>query len=400
MKNYKKDFTIFDTNPHLIYLDSAASALKVRYAMDAMNEYYGSNGSNVHRGAYDLAYLATNMYEGARKKVAAFLNTSEDEIVFTKGATQSINIVANHFKDHLKEGDEVIVSELEHHASLLPFMNVCQKTGATLKYVPLTKEGRITIEAFNSVLSSKTKVVSLTLVSNVLGYITPIKEIIEAAHRMKAIVVVDAAQAVSHIPIDVRDMDCDFLAFSGHKIYGPTGVGVLYGKKHLLDILEPFEFGGEMVDQVTKETATYKSSPLRLEAGTPVIGEAIGLGSALDYTLSIGYHEINSITNALKTYTISKLENIKGITLYNKGADVGIIALNVDGVHPHDIASFLDGKAKIAVRAGHHCAQLVSKFLGVSATLRISFNIYNTMSDCDLLISTILEARDFFEGGF
>lgn len=400
MKNYKKDFTIFDTNPHLIYLDSAASALKVRYAMDAMNEYYGSNGSNVHRGAYDLAYLATNMYEGARKKVAAFLNTSEDEIVFTKGATQSINIVANHFKDHLKEGDEVIVSELEHHASLLPFMNVCQKTGATLKYVPLTKEGRITIEAFNSVLSSKTKVVSLTLVSNVLGYITPIKEIIEAAHRMKAIVVVDAAQAVSHIPIDVRDMDCDFLAFSGHKIYGPTGVGVLYGKKHLLDILEPFEFGGEMVDQVTKETATYKSSPLRLEAGTPVIGEAIGLGSALDYTLSIGYHEIKSITNALKTYTISKLENIKGITLYNKGADVGIIALNVDGVHPHDIASFLDGKAKIAVRAGHHCAQLVSKFLGVSATLRISFNIYNTMSDCDLLISTILEARDFFEGGF
>lgn len=400
MKNYKKDFTIFDTNPHLIYLDSAASALKVRYAMDAMNEYYGSNGSNVHRGAYDLAYLATNMYEGARKKVAAFLNTSEDEIVFTKGATQSINIVANHFKDHLKEGDEVIVSELEHHASLLPFMNACQKTGATLKYVPLTKEGRITIEAFNSVLSSKTKVVSLTLVSNVLGYITPIKEIIEAAHRMKAIVVVDAAQAVSHIPIDVRDMDCDFLAFSGHKIYGPTGVGVLYGKKHLLDILEPFEFGGEMVDQVTKETATYKSSPLRLEAGTPVIGEAIGLGSALDYTLSIGYHEIKSITNALKTYTISKLENIKGITLYNKGADVGIIALNVDGVHPHDIASFLDGKAKIAVRAGHHCAQLVSKFLGVSATLRISFNIYNTMSDCDLLISTILEARDFFEGGF
>lgn len=400
MKNYKKDFTIFDTNPHLIYLDSAASALKVRYAMDAMNEYYGSNGSNVHRGAYDLAYLATNMYEGARKKVAAFLNTSEDEIVFTKGATQSINIVANHFKDHLKEGDEVIVSELEHHASLLPFMNACQKTGAILKYVPLTKEGRITIEAFNSVLSSKTKVVSLTLVSNVLGYITPIKEIIEAAHRMKAIVVVDAAQAVSHIPIDVRDMDCDFLAFSGHKIYGPTGVGVLYGKKHLLDILEPFEFGGEMVDQVTKETATYKSSPLRLEAGTPVIGEAIGLGSALDYTLSIGYHEIKSITNALKTYTISKLENIKGITLYNKGADVGIIALNVDGVHPHDIASFLDGKAKIAVRAGHHCAQLVSKFLGVSATLRISFNIYNTMSDCDLLISTILEARDFFEGGF
>ena len=336
----QKDFTIFDTNPHLIYLDSAASALKVRYAMDAMNEYYGSNGSNVHRGAYDLAYLATNMYEGARKKVAAFLNTSEDEIVFTKGATQSINIVANHFKDHLKEGDEVIVSELEHHASLLPFMNACQKTGATLKYVPLTKEGRITIEAFNSVLSSKTKVVSLTLVSNVLGYITPIKEIIEAAHRMKAIVVVDAAQAVSHIPIDVRDMDCDFLAFSGHKIYGPTGVGVLYGKKHLLDILEPFEFGGEMVDQVTKETATYKSSPLRLEAGTPVIGEAIGLGSALDYTLSIGYHEIKSITNALKTYTISKLENIKGITLYNKGADVGIIALNVDGVHPHDIASF------------------------------------------------------------
>lgn len=395
MRDYKKDFPIFDANPKLVYLDSAASALKVKHALDQMNAYYGYNGANVHRGAYDLAYRATQMYEDARANIADFLNAKREEIVFTKGTTQALNMVANHFLSHLKAGDEIIVSELEHHASLLPFMHVAKKTKAVLKYIPLTKKGRITVDNFKKVLSSKTKVVSLTLASNVLGYVTPMKDIIKLAHEKGAIVVCDAAQAIGHFKIDVRDLDADFLAFSGHKIYGPTGVGVLFGKKTLLDILEPFEFGGEMVDQVSLYEATYKSSPLRLEAGTPVIGEAIGMSAAVDYLKAIGYDTVKQITLELRDYTLEKIKHELGFTIYNEDADIGMITLNIGSIHPHDIASFLDAD-QICVRAGHHCAQLVSKFLNVGATLRISFNIYNNKEECDLLVKALLKTRDFF----
>lgn len=399
MSKYKKDFPIFENNPNLIYLDSAASALKVKHSLNKMNDYYGANGANVHRGAYDLAYRATKMYEDARKNVAKFINANANEVVFTKGATQAINMVANHFLYHISEGDEIIVNELEHHASLLPFMMIAKKRGAVLKYIPLTKEGRITVENFKKVLSNKTKVVSITLASNVLGYITPIKEIVELAHNQGAYVIGDAAQSIGHISVDVKDINIDYLAFSGHKIYGPTGVGVLYGKKELLDVLEPFEYGGEMVDEVTINGATFKSSPLRLEAGTPVIGEAIGLSSAIDYLVNVGYENINEITTKLKQYTLNKLLNEEGFKIYNKNADIGIITLNIDDIHPHDVASFLDAK-NIAVRAGQHCAQLVTKFLNTNATLRVSFNIYNTIEDCDKLVESLIETRDFFRKEF
>ncbi|AUD63555.1 cysteine desulfurase [Tenericutes bacterium MO-XQ] len=395
VKKIRQDFPIYSKEPKLTYLDSAASSLKVKSVIDHVDRYYQYLGVNVHRGAYDLAYEATRLYEASRTNVAKFIGANEDEIIFTRGTTSALNMVAYAYRDILKEGDEIITSELEHHSSILPWMMTAKKTSASLTYVPLSKEGRITVEAFKKVLNDHTKVVALTYVSNVMGYQTPIEEITRLAHAKGAIVVLDAAQAVPHMAVDVKALNVDFMAFSGHKMFGPSGIGVLFGKNHLLNMLEPVEYGGEMADQVFKDHATWKDAPLRFEAGTPIISGAIGLSAAVDYIQKIGYDNIHEHTIALRDYTIKKLEDIEGITIYNKHADISTITFNIEDIHPHDIATMLD-QYQVSVRAGHHCAQLVSRFLGVNSTLRVSFHIYNDFNDCDVLVSSIKAAKDFF----
>lgn len=395
--NLKKEFPVFDAHSDLCYLDSAASSLKPNSVIKKMDYYYNNLGCNVHRGVYELSYEATDMYEEARAKVARFINSRFEEVVFTRGASQALNLVALSYGMHnINEGDEVITSELEHHSSHMPWFNVCKVKNAKLKYIPLTKEGRITVEGFKSVLTEKTKVVALTYVSNVMGYITPIKEIIKICHERGIIVSVDAAQAVPHMKVDVKDLDCDFLSFSGHKMCGPTGVGVLYGKKELLEKMEPVEFGGDMADVVSLDSQSYKDSPYKFETGTPMIAEVIGLGEACDFLTSIGLDEIGAYEKMLAKKAIELLSEIEDIEIYNKNTDTGVITFNIKGVHPHDAASIYD-KNHVCIRAGHHCAQLITNFLNQISTTRASFYFYNTMDDVVRLVESVKEARDFFK---
>lgn len=395
--NLKKEFPVFDAHSDLCYLDSAASSLKPNTVIKKMDYYYNNLGCNVHRGVYELSYEATDMYEEARAKVARFINSRFEEVVFTRGASQALNLVALSYGMHnINEGDEVITSELEHHSSHMPWFNVCKVKNAKLKYIPLTKEGRITVEGFKSVLTEKTKVVALTYVSNVMGYITPIKEIIKICHERGIIVSVDAAQAVPHMKVDVKDLDCDFLSFSGHKMCGPTGVGVLYGKKELLEKMEPVEFGGDMADVVSLDSQSYKDSPYKFETGTPMIAEVIGLGEACDFLTSIGLDEIGAYEKMLAKKAIELLSEIEDVEIYNKNTDTGVITFNIKGVHPHDAASIYD-KNHVCIRAGHHCAQLITNFLNQISTTRASFYFYNTMDDVVRLVESVKEARDFFK---
>ena len=396
-KTIRTDFPVLTADDSFVYLDSAASSLTPSSVIDNLNDYYEKYGVNVHRGVYHLSYVATEKYNDARQKIANFINSDVNEVVFTRGASSALNLVALSYGYHvLAPGDEIIVSELEHHSSVLPWQQVAKNIGAKLVYVPLTDDGRITVDAFKRVLSDKTKVVALTYVSNVMGYITPLKEIIELAHETGAIVSVDAAQAAPHIPIDVRDLDCDFLSFSGHKMLGPTGIGVLFGKYKLLEQMTPLEYGGDMIDYVEKHDATYKNPPYKFETGTPPIAEAIGLGKAIDYLKEIGFEEIHDHEYNLAQYTIKKMQEIDGVTVYNPTSDTGVITFNIDGVHPHDAVTFFDGD-NIAMRAGHHCAQLVIQWLDVVATLRISFYVYNTQADSDKFIASLKEAVAFFK---
>ena len=396
----KKDFPVLDDQT-LVYLDTAASSLKPLVVLDAMDEYYKKYGVNVNRGVYNLSFVATTKYSEAREKIALHINAGIDEIVFTRGASSALNLVASSYGlNNLTSEDEIIVSELEHHSHVLPWQNVSNITGAKLVYVPLNSEGRITIENFKKVLTSKTKVVALTYVSNVMGYITPLEEIIKLAHEVGAVVSVDAAQAAPHKNINVVKLDCDFLAFSGHKMLGPTGIGVLYGKKKLLDAMPPVEFGGDMNDNVDKFSASWKDTPYKFEAGTPPIAEAIGLGRAIDYLNTVGICQIHQHEMMLRKYTIDKMKEIEDVIIYNETAETSVISFNIERVHPHDAITFFD-QENICMRAGHHCAQLVIKWLEVMATLRISFYLYNTKEDCDKFINALKQARDFFkEMGF
>ncbi len=392
----KSDFPVLNKNQNMHYLDSGASSLKPKCVIDSIDYYYNNLSCNVHRGVYKLSYEATDMYESARETIAKFINAEAREIVFTRGASAALNLVASSYgMTFLNEGDEIITSELEHHSNFMPWLNVANAKKCKVKFVELTSEGRITVENFKKALTDKTKLVALTHVSNVLGYITPIKEIIDICHERGIIVSVDAAQSAPHMKIDVKAFDCDFLSFSGHKMCGPSGIGVLYGKFDLLEKMPPIEFGGDMADMVYKDSMTYKISPYKFETGTPIIDGVIGLARACEYLDSIGMDEIAKHDAALARLAVEELSKIEGVTVYNKSVETGVVTFNIDGVHPHDAASIYD-EENVCVRAGHHCAQLVTRFLNQISTTRASFYLYNTEEDVYALANAVRKARDFF----
>ncbi|AND42056.1 MULTISPECIES: cysteine desulfurase [Cytobacillus] len=388
----------------LVYLDSSATSQKPVPVIEALDKYYREYNSNVHRGVHTLGTRATDGYEGAREKVRKFINAkSTEEVIFTRGTTTALNTVAASYgRDNLNEGDEIVISYMEHHSNIIPWQQVAKQTGATLKYLPLQEDGTISLDDVRETVTSNTKIVSIMQVSNVLGVINPIKDIAKIAHENGAIMVVDGAQSAPHLKVDVQDLDCDFLAFSGHKMCGPTGIGVLYGKKKHLEKMEPIEFGGEMIDFVGLYESTWKELPWKFEGGTPIIAGAIGLGAAIDFLEQIGLNEIEAYEHKLAAYALEKMSAIDGMTIYGpKEASkrAGVITFNINDVHPHDVATVLDAEG-IAVRAGHHCAQPLMKWLKVSATARASFYLYNTEEDIDKLVSGLVKTKEYFSDVF
>jgi cysteine desulfurase/selenocysteine lyase len=400
-------FPILDqeVNGHpLVYLDSAATSQKPVSVIEAVNQYYRKYNSNVHRGVHTLGTLATDAYEGAREKVRKLINAkSMEEIIFTRGTTTSLNtIAASYGRATLHEGDEIVITYMEHHSNLIPWQQVAKATGATLKYFPLQEDGTLSLDDVKATITPNTKIVSVTLVSNVLGVINPIKEIAQVAHDNGAVMVVDGAQGVPHMKVDVQDLNCDFLAFSGHKMCGPTGIGVLYGKKQLLENMEPVEFGGEMIDFVGLYDSTWKELPWKFEGGTPIIAGAIGLGAAIDFLQEVGLEKILEHEHKLTAYALEKMSTVEGMTIYGpQEAEkrAGVITFNISDVHPHDVATVLDAEG-IAVRAGHHCAQPLMKWLNVSATARASFYLYNTEDDIDKLVEGLVKTKEYFSDVF
>ncbi|WP_391559432.1 cysteine desulfurase [Robertmurraya sp.] len=388
----------------LVYLDSAATSQKPISVIETLEKYYKEYNSNVHRGVHTLGTKATDAYEGAREKVRRFINAkSTEEIIFTRGATTALNFVAHSYgTDNLREGDEIVITFMEHHANIIPWQQVAKKTGATLKYIPLQEDGTISLDDVRATITSNTKIVSVMKVSNVLGVMNPIKEIAKIAHENGAVMVVDGAQAAPHMKIDVQDLDCDFLAFSGHKMCGPTGIGVLYGKKQHLEKMEPVETGGEMIDFVDLYESTWKELPWKFEAGTPIIAGAVGLGAAIDFLEQIGLENIEAHEHKLAAYAMEKLSRIEGMTIYgpkDPGLRAGVVTFNIDDVHPHDVATVLDAEG-IAVRAGHHCAQPLMKWLKASATARASFYLYNTEEEIDKLVEGLIKTKEYFSDVF
>ncbi|MGK9266749.1 cysteine desulfurase SufS [Bacillus inaquosorum] len=385
----------------LVYLDSAATSQKPRAVIETLDKYYNQYNSNVHRGVHTLGTRATDGYEGAREKVRKFINAkSMAEIIFTKGTTTSLNMVAlSYARANLKPGDEVVITYMEHHANIIPWQQAVKATGATLKYIPLQEDGTISLEDVRETVTSNTKIVAVSHVSNVLGTINPIKEMAKIAHDNGAVIVVDGAQSTPHMKIDVQDLDCDFFALSSHKMCGPTGIGVLYGKKALLENMEPAEFGGEMIDFVGLYESTWKELPWKFEAGTPIIAGAIGLGAAIDFLEEIGLDEISRHEHKLAAYALERFSQLDSVTVYGPEERAGLVTFNLDDVHPHDVATVLDAEG-IAVRAGHHCAQPLMKWLDVTATARASFYLYNTEEEIDKLVEALQKTKEYFTNVF
>lgn len=397
----RKLFPILDqeVNGHpLVYLDSAATSQKPVQVIEAIKHYYEWDNANVHRGVHTLGSRATDAYEGAREKVQRFLHARHpEEIIFTRGTTTALNLVAGSYaRSVCQEGDEIVITPMEHHSNLIPWQQVAKATGATLKYIPLQPDGSISLADVEAMITDKTKVVSVVYVSNVLGVVNPVKEIAAIAHRHGAKMVVDGAQSTPHMKIDVQDLDCDFYALSGHKMCAPTGIGALYGKKELLEKMEPIEFGGEMIDFVDLQESTWKDLPWRFEGGTPIIAGAVGLGAAIDFLQDIGLDNIHHHEEKLAAYAMERLSEIDDMVIYGpKGKRPGLVTFNLGDVHPHDVATVLDAEG-VAVRAGHHCCQPLMRWLKASATARASFYLYNTEQDIDRLTDALKRTKEYF----
>ncbi|WYQ41285.1 cysteine desulfurase [Bacillus sp. FSL W7-1321] len=403
-KEIKKLFPILDQQVNgnsLVYLDSAATSQKPIQVIEKLDDYYRRYNSNVHRGVHTLGTLATDEYEGAREKVRAFLNAQDTaEIVFTRGTTTAINLVAQSYgNDHVGEGDEIVITPMEHHSNIIPWQQLAKRKGAVLKYIPLQEDGTIALADVEKTITERTKIVSVVYVSNVLGTVNPIAEMAKVAHKHGAVMVVDGAQAAPHVHVDVQQLDCDFFAFSAHKMCGPTGIGALYGKKALLEAMEPIEFGGEMIDFVGLQDSTWKELPWKFEGGTPIIAGAIGFGAAIDFVTDLGFNEIEQHEKELVDYSFERLGDFKDLTIFGPKDRAGVITFQLGDVHPHDVATVLDAEG-IAVRAGHHCAQPLMKWLDVVATARASYYVYNTKEDIDALANGLVKAKEYFSDVF
>jgi cysteine desulfurase/selenocysteine lyase len=381
----------------LVYLDSAASAQKPRQVIEAMDHFQRFDYANVHRGIHYLSNTATQKYEEAREITRRFLNARHaEEIVFTKNATEAVNLVAQAWGMGVREGDEIVLSVMEHHSNIVPWHFLRERYGAVLKWAPINDDGSLDLDAFEELLSPRTKMVALTHMSNVLGTVVPVKDIVAMAHARGIPVFVDGCQGAVHLQVDVQDLDCDFYAFSGHKVYGPTGIGVLYGKKAHLDALPPFLGGGSMIESVALDRITYGQTPNKFEAGTPPIVEAIGLGAALRYMMSIGRDHIEAYENEIAAYAQGKLGELNWLKIYGTAPGKGgIVSFSVDGLHPHDVSTIVD-RSGVAIRAGHHCAQPLMERFGVPAMCRASFGVYNTKAEVDALAAALVKAHDFF----
>ena len=392
----KSEFPIFK-NKNLTYLDSASTSQKPKVVLDAMMNVYEDSNANVHRALYDLGSKSTELYESSRELVAKFINANTSkEIIFTSGATASINLLAYSLGAQLKENDEILISHMEHHANIVPWQQLANRTGAILKYIPHTDKGDIDLSNCNELITTKTKIVSITHMSNVLGTINPIKEISKLTKTVGAIFIVDGAQSVSHMPVDVQELECDFLAFSGHKMLGPTGVGVLWGKFELLDKMPPFLSGGEMIEKVTLEESTWNEVPYKFEAGTPNYVQAIGLGAAVKFLSKIGMENVHNYEKELTSYAIEKLQSIPNFNIHGSPKNRGsVISFNIENIHPQDLAQFLN-EDNICIRVGHHCAQPLLKTLNETSTARASFYIYNDFSDVDKLVDSIESTISYF----
>ncbi|MFE9273856.1 cysteine desulfurase [Paenibacillus glucanolyticus] len=388
-----------EINGHpLVYLDNAATSQKPQVVIDAVKRYYEWENSNVHRGVHTLGSRATDAYEGAREKVARFINAeSSEQIIFTRGTTTALNLVASSYaRSVCGPGDEIVLTEMEHHSNLIPWQQAALAVGATLKYIPLQPDGSIRVEDVEAIITERTKVVAIAYVSNVMGIVHPVKQIAEIAHRHGAVVVIDGAQSTPHMKVDVQDLDCDFYALSGHKMCAPTGIGALYGKKALLESMEPIEFGGEMINDVGLYESNWKELPWKFEGGTPIIAGAVGLGAAIDFLEEIGMDAIEQHETQLAAYAMNRMSEIEGITIYGpRERKVGLVTFNLGDVHPHDVATVLDAQG-IAIRAGHHCCQPLMRWLKVSSTARASFYLYNTEEDVDRLVSALIQTKEYF----
>lgn len=399
---FRKDFPVADQVIHgkrLAYLDSAATTLKPNIVIDEMDRYYRLETSNVHRGLYWLSENATSKFESTRDKIGQLINSPDrKQVIFTKGTTESINLVAQSYvRNFLHEGDEILLSLMEHHSNIVPWQLVAEEKKLKIRVIPINNQGEIIFEEYEKLLTSKVKFVSVVYVSNALGTINPVKRMIQAAHKIGAKFFVDAAQAIAHKKVDVQDLDVDFLGFSGHKMFGPTGVGVLYGKEELLNQMPPYQGGGDMIDVVTFEKTTYNNLPHKFEAGTPSISAVIGLGKAVDYINQVGIDTIKKVEDELLEYGTKKLSSIPGLKIYGTAKDkASVISFGIEGIHPHDLATLID-KEGVAIRTGHHCAQPLMKFFQVPATCRASLSIYNNQADVDQLYAGLIKVKSFFE---
>ena len=400
LSDIKSDFPTLNQKINgndLIYLDNAATTQKPISVINAVSDYYKKTNSNIHRGVHTLSQEATEKYENARKKIAKFINSNEKEIIFVRGATEAINLVANSYvRPLLKPKDQIIITEMEHHANIVPWQIVCNEKEAELKILPINKKGELVINELEKLINEKTKFMAINHVSNSLGTVNNIRKIVEIAHEHNVRILIDGAQAVQHIPVDVKKIDADFYCFSGHKIYAPTGIGVLYGKKNLLDEMPPYQGGGDMIKSVTFEKTIYNDVPNKFEAGTPNISGAIGLGAAIDYILEIGIENIAKHEADLLNYASEKIKKIDGVEIIGNAKDkASVLSFTIENIHPHDIGTIMDSQG-VAIRAGNHCTQPIMDFYSIPATARASFAIYNDKNDVDKLISSVRKALEVF----